>query len=172
MSTSPNDFAALMAPVAIEILGEPNKTLSNKIELRWGSRGAFSVNMAKGTWCDHSDGDSGGGVLDLLKSKKGLDKSDALAWLRDHKHLPPAGANGRAKIVATYDYTDASGNLLFQVCRFEPKDFRQRQPDGNGGWVWKMACALQRGIRWRRCRDPARQRSAGHRAGWHTTMAS
>jgi 5S rRNA maturation endonuclease (ribonuclease M5) len=40
------------------------------------------------------------------------------------------------KIVATYDYTDASGNLLYQVCRLVPKDFRQRRPDGNGGWVW------------------------------------
>jgi 5S rRNA maturation endonuclease (ribonuclease M5) len=40
------------------------------------------------------------------------------------------------KIVATYDYTDASGNLLYQVCRLVPKDFRQRKPDGNGGWIW------------------------------------
>jgi hypothetical protein len=139
VSAPPHDFARMMAPVAIEILGEPNKTLSNKVELRWGSRGALSVNIAKGTWCDHSDGDCGGGVLDLLKSKKDLDKPDAVEWLRVHKYLPPAGANGHAKpkIVATYDYTDADGDLLFQVCRLEPKDFRQRQPDGNG-WLWKM----------------------------------
>src|SRR4029077_8601505 len=39
------------------------------------------------------------------------------------------------KIVATYDYTDGSGNLLYQVCRLVPKDFRQRRPDGNGGWI-------------------------------------
>ncbi len=38
--------------------------------------------------------------------------------------------------IATYDYTDEDGNLLFQVVRFEPKDFRQRRPDGNGGWIW------------------------------------
>lgn len=43
------------------------------------------------------------------------------------------------KMVASYDYTDAGGKLLFQVCRFEPKDFRQRRPDGKGGWIWKMA---------------------------------
>ena len=28
--------------------------------------------------------------------------------------------------------------MLFQVVRFEPKDFRQRRPDGNGGWVWSL----------------------------------
>lgn len=42
------------------------------------------------------------------------------------------------QIVATYDYQDASGRLLFQVVRYDPKDFRQRKPDGNGGWVWKL----------------------------------
>lgn len=40
-------------------------------------------------------------------------------------------------IVAVYNYTDANGNLLYQVTRHDPKDFRQRRPDGNGGWIWK-----------------------------------
>lgn len=42
------------------------------------------------------------------------------------------------KIVASYDYQDQAGNLVYQVVRFEPKDFRQRRPDGNGGWTWKL----------------------------------
>jgi hypothetical protein len=42
------------------------------------------------------------------------------------------------RIIATYDYHDASGKPVFQVVRYEPKDFRQRRPDGNGGWIWKM----------------------------------
>jgi 5S rRNA maturation endonuclease (ribonuclease M5) len=41
------------------------------------------------------------------------------------------------RIVATYDYTDQDGNLLYQVVRYQPKDFRQRRPDGNGGWIWR-----------------------------------
>ncbi len=45
---------------------------------------------------------------------------------------------GKSKMVATYDYTDAGGTLLYQSVRFEPKDFRQRRPDGKGGWVWKI----------------------------------
>lgn len=44
----------------------------------------------------------------------------------------------KRNLVKTYDYTDAQGNLLFQVCRFEPKGFGQRQPDGKGGWKWKL----------------------------------
>jgi len=43
------------------------------------------------------------------------------------------------KIVASYDYHDAAGNLVFQVCRMEPKDFRQRRPDGADGWIWDMS---------------------------------
>jgi AAA domain len=44
----------------------------------------------------------------------------------------------RAKIVATYDYSDEKGALLFQVCRLEPKTFRQRKPDRSSldGWTW------------------------------------
>lgn len=44
----------------------------------------------------------------------------------------------RAAIVKEYDYRDRSGNLAYQVCRMEPKDFRQRRPDGNGGWTWSL----------------------------------
>lgn len=44
-----------------------------------------------------------------------------------------AGRGGR--IVAVYDYTSASGTLLYQVLRWEPKGFSQRRPDGNGGWI-------------------------------------
>jgi putative DNA primase/helicase len=39
------------------------------------------------------------------------------------------------RVVATYDYRDASGKLLFQVCRTADKRFFQRRPDGKGGWV-------------------------------------
>ena len=43
-----------------------------------------------------------------------------------------------ARIVATYDYRDEQGVVLFQVCRFEPKHFRQRRPDGNGGSIGEV----------------------------------
>ncbi|CAN5310717.1 hypothetical protein BH09MYX1_BH09MYX1_67700 [soil metagenome] len=41
-------------------------------------------------------------------------------------------------IVASYDYTTVDGALLYQVVRYAPKDFRQRKPDGSGGWIWRL----------------------------------
>jgi hypothetical protein len=44
----------------------------------------------------------------------------------------------RPRIVDTYDYVDEDGVLLYQVVRFDPKGFRQRRPDGRGGWIWNI----------------------------------
>jgi hypothetical protein len=41
-------------------------------------------------------------------------------------------------IDTTYDYTDENRALLFQVVRYTPKGFRQRRPDGAGGWIWTL----------------------------------
>jgi RecA-family ATPase len=38
----------------------------------------------------------------------------------------------------THSFSDADGTLLFQKLRYEPKDFRVRRPDGNGGWIWNL----------------------------------
>ena len=43
----------------------------------------------------------------------------------------------RPRIVATYSYQDDQGSEVSQKLRYEPKDFRQRWPDGIGGYVWK-----------------------------------
>lgn len=42
------------------------------------------------------------------------------------------------RFVKAYDYTDTTGKLLFQVCRYEPKTFKQRIPDGKGGWKYSL----------------------------------
>ena len=54
--------------------------------------------------------------------------------------FPRLGRNGKGhrKIVGSYDYHDADGRMLFQTLRMEPKDFRQRRPDGRGGWEWNL----------------------------------
>lgn len=41
-------------------------------------------------------------------------------------------------IVAEYDYRDETGALLYQAVRYQPKDFRQRRPNGQGGWLWNL----------------------------------
>jgi hypothetical protein len=40
--------------------------------------------------------------------------------------------------VAEYDYRAEHGELLYQNIRYQPKDFRVRRPDGNGGWIWNL----------------------------------
>ena len=116
--------------------------MSSAGELRYGSHGSFSVDLKNGTWYDH-EVEEGGGVLDLVTRETKLEGPERLDWLKSHGFLyETIGSNGaqqpRANIVATYDYQDEGGTLLFQVCRFEPKDFRQRRPDGNGGWIWSV----------------------------------
>jgi putative DNA primase/helicase len=44
----------------------------------------------------------------------------------------------RARPVATYDYCDEEGAVLFQVVRLAPKGFFQQRPDGKGGWAWTL----------------------------------
>jgi len=70
----------------------------------------------------------GGSVIDWVMAERNISAAEAM-------HILGGGRNGEV-MVATYDYTDANGKLLYQVCRFEPKDFRQRRPDGHGGWIW------------------------------------
>src|SRR5215216_5447667 len=52
--------------------------------------------------------------------------------------LDRKNGNGSRMMLATYDYFDEQNNLLYQEVRYSPKDFRQRKPDGKGGWDWKL----------------------------------
>jgi len=53
-------------------------------------------------------------------------------------HPGSSGNSAATKVVATYDYEDEAGRLLYQVVRYEPKGFKQRRPDGKGGWIWNL----------------------------------
>ncbi len=128
-----SDFARAMGPVALELLGEA--TEKSETELKFGTRCSMCIDLKKGTWFDF-EANAGGGVLDFVQLQRSVDRDGALDWLRDRKHLP--SPSGKLNIVASYPYTDAGGKLLFEVIRVEPKDFRQRRPDGNGGWLWNM----------------------------------
>lgn len=75
----------------------------------------------------------------LIKCHAGCD-AEAVMEAMDLKwtDLGERTNGDRPEIVATYDYHDAEGTLVYQVCRMVPKSFRQRRPDGRGGWIWKM----------------------------------
>ena len=67
---------------------------------------------------------------DYVRGKLGLPPFEPKA---NGSHHPSGG-----HLKKSYDYVDEAGELLFQVVRFEPKAFRQRQPDGHGGWAWNL----------------------------------
>ncbi|MGI6308458.1 MAG: phage/plasmid primase, P4 family [Dethiobacteria bacterium] len=48
---------------------------------------------------------------------------------------PERHTGGKTEIIATYDYKNMDGKLLFQVCRTADKRFFQRRPNGRGGWI-------------------------------------
>ena len=121
--------------IARRLFGEPNKRLSKKSQLRFGTNGSLAVEIAgpkRGDWYDHENA-IGGGPWELLTIKGGKANGAAVQWLQSELRIQIG-----PRIVATYDYRDERGELLFQVVRFDPKDFRQRRPDCNGGWIWKV----------------------------------
>lgn len=62
-------------------------------------------------------------------AKLGIDMADLFRTL---------SRNAKPEIVARYPYCDEQGNLLYEAVRYVPKDFRQRRPDGKGGFLWNM----------------------------------
>lgn len=134
------DFRALIGPVAQRLLGSPNKALSSANELRYGTHGSLSIHVngdVAGTWHDHEAG-NGGGVLDLVVRERGGNRREAAQWLHDEFGDERGLGRQRSTIVATYPYRDEWGSLIHEVVRFEPKEFRQRRPDGSGGFTWNM----------------------------------
>lgn len=104
---------------ARKLWGEP--TSKSEDEWRFGSHGSKSINIKDLTWYDHEEG-AGGGVVDLC-ARAGIGAR-------------PDQQTNNATI--TYDYKDEKNNLLFQVVRQPGHKFRQRKPDGHGGWIWNL----------------------------------
>ena len=133
------------ADIVEHLRGEP--TFMKPKEWRWGSHGSLSVSLEKNCYFDH-EANEGGDTIKFVEREFGYNREDAIAWLLDSKNSSAAAAAGKSvvhrppprlgRIVATYDYLSESGLLLSQVVRGDPKGFRQRRPDGQGGWSWSV----------------------------------
>jgi hypothetical protein len=102
---------------------------------------SLGVNPRTDSWKDWSEnvgGKGGWSLAAFLAGVSAADKSAVITWLKERGLL--GGHGSRSRIVAAYDYTDEAGKLLYQVVRYDPKDFRQRRPDGKGGWLWHLDC--------------------------------
>lgn len=156
------EFAQHIEGVARMLLGEPNRAMSSKTELRFGTSGSMSIDLQKGTWFDH-EAQEGGGTIALVTRCTGHANGAAVDWLRengfhveDRRESPAAQqerprAGERREIEATYDYVDEQGDLLYQVVRWvfvedgkpvltkggkRKKTFSQRRPSCEPGcWV-------------------------------------
>jgi len=69
-----------------DLLGEPNKQLSTKSDLRFGTHGKLAVRISgekAGTWYDFSEG-KGGDIFSLVQHKRGGEFKEAVAYLRGY----------------------------------------------------------------------------------------
>jgi hypothetical protein len=132
-------FMLSIEPIAKSLLGDPNRQLSSKTELRYGTRGSLAIDLKKDTWFDHET-NTGGGVLDLITRQTGLQGAERSRWLRDNGFEEEQQRRPKSVIVAEYPYQDEYGVEQFQVVKFDPKDFRQRRRDKSqpGGWIWSV----------------------------------
>lgn len=97
------DLGGHIERVARHLLGSPNKALSTRDQWRYGTHGSLAVDVGgdkRGTWFDHQRKE-GGGVLDLIRDKRGLSNGAAVEWLKSELGIPIEPASKR-RMVATY----------------------------------------------------------------------
>jgi hypothetical protein len=121
--------------IARALLGEPNKTLSNREQLRFGANGSIAVEISgekAGSWFDHENG-IGGGLLDLIQREKGINNGAAFDWCRSIG-IELGTRQAKQKVIATYIYRDQHGEPMFMVSRWGPKKaFTQSRYDASTG---------------------------------------
>lgn len=91
-----------------------------------------------GGYCNQTGAYSDG--LALLQWTNSWSFKEALKAVASYLGMPSDYEKTRSvkKIVEQYPYKDKREKLSFEVVRYEPKDFRQRRPDGKGGWKWNL----------------------------------
>jgi len=102
------------------------------------SNPSFSVNLLNGFYKCHGCGNEGD-VFDFYKKYHGVDFKTAVSQLAELIGIDPENNNSEFdKILYEYDYLDNNGNLLYQIVRYNPKEFRPRRKDKAGNWVYNL----------------------------------
>jgi hypothetical protein len=124
MSDSP-DLQPHIEAIARAFLGKPNKRLSTGSQLRFGSNGSVSVEIAgskRGQWYDHET-KQGGGPWELLTIKAGMANGTAIKWLESELGIEiPRAVKGPRDPVAIYDYHDEHGKSRVSGLPVRAKD--------------------------------------------------
>ena len=90
------DWQALAEPVALALLGPPNKRLSRGDRWRWGRKGSMTVDVAGGRFMDF-ERDVGGGVFALVRHVAGTDNAGVFDWLRSQGLIPERSPDRRPR---------------------------------------------------------------------------
>lgn len=92
-----------------------------------------------GVNCRHCHNTKNGDGIATVQWWRDCTFQDAVAFVLQQIGLDrqPPKPNGKP-CIAEYGYRDEAGNVLFQVVKYNPKNFRQRRPDGIGGWTWNV----------------------------------
>ena len=137
------DLASLILEYFPDCEAKPNEVCKFLATWRGEKNKSASLFKPNGVWLwrDHA-ADKSGNAFNFLVDIVGLSKQEAVAKIFSFVGMSTNGTNStissaKREIVATYDYVDEEGKLLFQTVRFEPKSFAQRVPKGNG-WEWKL----------------------------------
>jgi hypothetical protein len=131
-----SDLGRHIERIALALLGEPNRGLSTRDQLRYGAHGSLAIELAgeqAGAWYDH-EREEGGGALDLIQRERKCDPKGALAWLRDELGIELKRGNGAGgtaqRRAAVYIYKDEHGEPIYCVSRWAPlKTFTQERYD-------------------------------------------
>jgi len=78
-----------------------------------------------------------GDPITYLQKAKGVPFVDAVKQLIDRTRVL-ADEQPQRTVAARYDYVDEQGEVLYQVIRYSPKDFRQRRTTP-AGWAWCLS---------------------------------
>jgi hypothetical protein len=143
-----NISPAEVETVARALLGEPNRHLSSKDELRFGNNGSVSVELnggKAGAWYDH-EVKSGGGLLDLIRREKGCSIGEAFAWLENEFGIKDESNGAKYRVTGTWVYRDRGGRPVFRSVRRDcegggPKKVHQeRYVAATGRFVGGKGC--------------------------------
>ncbi len=91
-----------------------------------GDDANFAVNPENGLAYCHSQCGRGWSILQLEQEVSGRPWKECRQEINSIVGRPIRGP-AKLREIATYDYTGATGEFLFQVVRYEPKTFRQRR---------------------------------------------
>lgn len=98
----------------LELMGEPNKSLSTNNQFRYGSKGSMSITLSgakSGLWYMHEEG-RGGNLLQLIQEQKELNFKDALEYAANYLGISKSNSDELPYHKKVYGFSKTIKNTL------------------------------------------------------------